>query len=253
MGARSDGSLHPGLRHNTLRPRRAGPDSVADKVFKAFDDSESGGEAIIGGTGRVEGDFLPQALGGVANLVVPSHPASVDAFRAAAANRPLAIEVGPGKGRFLNALAALHPEMTCLGIDTRLGFCLTTLRRAARAGRTNLFAGWGDARAVLPLLVRPGEASEAYLLFPDPWWKRRHAGRRHGPAMAAAIATALAPGGRLVLKSDVAEYLDAIVAAFTSTGAYDPATMPSDLPLTDREARLTQSGVRVFSAALSRR
>ena len=105
----------------------------------------------------------------------------------------------------------------------------------------------------VPLLVPPGAAVEAHLLFPDPWWKRRHARRRHGPVMAGVLATALAPGGLVVLKSDVGEYLDIIVESFESNPAFGPADLPPDLPLTDRETRIVRRGEKVFAAAFVRR
>ena len=45
------------------------------------------------------------------------------------------------------------------------------------------------------------------MLFPDPWWKKRHQKRRvFTPAFAADAARALLPGGRLLIASDVEEY-----------------------------------------------
>jgi tRNA (guanine-N7-)-methyltransferase len=224
---------------------------MVEKVFRRFDDT--GDEKVIGGLGRHRQSYLPPGLEGRPRLVVPSIPATVEAFHGAAAGRPVVLEVGPGKGRFLNGMAVARPGAVCLGVEIRLSFALSVLARADKAGHPDVWAAWGDARFVVPALLAPGTVSEAFLLFPDPWWKRRHAARRHGPAMAGVIADALVPGGRLVLKSDVPEYLATLVESFRSTGRYDDAPVPDDLPLTDRERRLRETGTNVFAAALTRR
>jgi tRNA (guanine-N7-)-methyltransferase len=226
---------------------------VARKEFRRFAPEEVGGEAVIGGLDRVRANYLPPDLVVPDRLVAAGLAASVDAFRAASAGRPLSVEVGPGKGRFAVALAGERPDGVVLAVDTRLGFCLRGLQRAAKAGVRNLWIAWGDARVLVPLLVPAGTAREAFLLFPDPWWKRRHAARRHGPAMATALAAALAPGGEMVLKSDVEEYLEVLRATFAADPAFEPAELSEVLPQTDREVRLLAAGAKVFAAALRRR
>lgn len=226
---------------------------MVDKVFHGFEDRDVGAEAVIGGLARHRDVDVPAGFVPPPNLVVPARPDTVDAFRAWRGDRPLVLEVGAGKGRFLVSLASRRPDVRFLGFETRLGLCAHVLARAAKAGLDNVAMAWGDARFNLPLLVPPAFAVEAYLLFPDPWWKRRHARRRHGAAMSRAIADALAPGGRLVLKSDIAEYLDAMVAAFGGTGDWDPTVAPDDLPLTDRQARASFQGTNSFTAAFRRR
>ncbi len=226
---------------------------MADKVFHDFQDDGIGDESVIGGVERHRAVDLPAGLALPDRLVVPARPDSIRAFAKWRGDRPLVVEVGAGKGRFLVSLAAQRPDLRFLGFETRLGLCAHVLERAAKAGRDNVAMAWGDARFNLPLLVPRGTAIEAYLLFPDPWWKRRHARRRHGAAMSRAIADALVPGGLLVLKSDIAEYLAAMVAAFDATGDWNPTQAPDDLPLTDRQTRLSFQGTKSFTAAFLRR
>lgn len=226
---------------------------MADKVFRGFEDEDIGDETVIGGLDRHRGVDVPTDFLLPPNLVVPARPDTVAAFADWRGHRPLVLEIGAGKGRFLTTLAASRPEVRFLGFETRLGLCTHVLARAAKAGLDNVAMAWGDARFNLPLLVPSGTAVEAYLLFPDPWWKRRHARRRHGAAMSGAIAGALMPGGRLVLKSDIPEYLNVMVAAFGATGDWDPAAAPDDLPPTDRQVRLSFRGTKSFTAAFVRR
>ena len=220
------------------------------KQFKRFSTDESGGERLIGGSQRGVA-FLPRGLVRPAHLLVAGDDPA--AFCAAVADRDVVIDIGAGKGRFAVERAALSPDKVVLATETRLGFCLTALRRAERALVQNLWAAWGDARRTVPAFVRPGAACEVTLLFPDPWWKRRHAGRRHGSLMVRVIADALRAGGMLVLKTDVPEYLEALVETVSDSHEFEEAPVPDDMPLTDREARLREMGTKVFAAAFRRR
>ncbi len=224
---------------------------MVEKVFRTWNDV--GADALIGGSHRLARQRVPKVFQGTPGLVNPGEPDQVQRFREEATGRDLVIEVGPGKGAFLCAIAARHPEMTMVGFEVRLAFAVRTLRRALRAGLRNVRVAWGDARATLPLLLDPGTVREAYVLYPDPWWKRSQAARRHGPILAGHLARVLAPGGLLVLKSDVAGYLAELQAIFTKTGCFDPHLVPADLPLTDREEKLAIQGGKGFAAALIRR
>lgn len=229
---------------------------MAEKTFRVFGPDDLGPETIIGGEGRLNLDAIPAYFNRFVHLVLPPRPDTVDAFRKAAAGKPLIMEVGAGKGRFITSVAASRPDAVCLGLETGLSLCGNCLDRAARRGLDNVFMGWGDARRTIPMLVAPGTAVAAYLLFPDPWWKKKHASRRHGPMMGNTIADALAPGAMLVLKSDIEPYLAEMVAAFISTGRYSQIDEASgrvaDMPDTDREMRLRSSGIPVFTAVLLR-
>lgn len=232
-------------------PGPRGPEDYEGRYIKDFREFEGDdvAESVIGGHVRATMG-LPSRIAPHPRLVVPGEPDTVANARAAFAGHPLILEVGSGLGRFINGLASRRPDARLLGCETRLGFCVKALRRADREGSTNLFMAWGDARLTIPMTVAPGTADEAYLLYPDPWWKRKHARRRHGALMATVLADALRPGGLLVLKSDVEPYLATMVEAFTETGRYDAGEAPPDLPHTDREIRLFRAGTNTFTAAL---
>jgi len=224
---------------------------MADKTFRTFDDVTP--DDLIGGGGRLSNQRVPPDLGEIPGLVNPADDAHVDGFRREVAGRPLIVEVGPGKGAFLVGLADRRKEALCVGFESRLTFCRNTLSRARKAERSNVRVVWGDARVTIPLLVEPGTAHEAYLLFPDPWWKKKHSRRRHGPLMAGVLVNALAPGGLMVLKSDVARYLEILKDVFIETGAFEPCDLPGGLPLTNREVKIIENNENVFAAAVTKK
>ncbi len=222
---------------------------MSERVFDEFEDEDLGEEAIIGGIGMHQSLALPSDFTPQKNLIIPSIPESVENFKDWLGDSPLVIEIGSGKGRFLNALAAKRPDHRFLGFETRLGLCGSVLARAEKAQLDNVAMACGDARFNIPLLVPEHRAIEAYLLFPDPWWKRRHARRRHGAVMAQTISKALVPGGMLVIKSDIPEYLESMEAAFQGTGLWTKTDPPDDLPLTDRQSRISFQGTNSFTVA----
>lgn len=99
-----------------------------------------------------------------------------------AAEGPLHIEVGMGKGRFIMDMASMHPDIHYLGIemyDSVLLRALQKMEERKQLGKApeNLLFMRMDARE-LPLIFEREEVERIYLNFSDPWPKERHAKRR---------------------------------------------------------------------------
>jgi tRNA (guanine-N7-)-methyltransferase len=121
--------------------------------------------------------------------------------------RPLRVEVGPGKGIWLERVATASPEVNWLGIEYKEKRARWIAQKIVRAGLTNVRVIWDDAADALATLVAPGLLDAIHVNFPDPWPKRRHQHRRLiQPSFCAAMARALAPGGRVELVTDVDQY-----------------------------------------------
>src|SRR5205814_6255495 len=89
---------------------------------------------------------------------------------------PLHVDLGCGDGSFLCALAQRLPDKNFLGIERLLSRIRSTARKAASLDNVRLLQ-IESSYAVRYLL--PAESVETfYLLFPDPWPKRRHHRRR---------------------------------------------------------------------------
>lgn len=207
------------------------------KEFKPYKEEES----IIRGS-KLGDVSLPPDIIDIPHLISLSNRQSIEDFRNASKDREVVIEVGPGKGRFLQEVAQIRRGNICLGIDIRLSFCLRSLKGARDKGLDNIWVAYGDARMLIPILVNKGQAVEAYILFPDPWWKRRHAKRRHGFLMAKTLSEALREGGMVVIKSDVEEYLGEIERAFLETRKFYRSDIRYDLPLSNRELKIRALG-----------
>jgi tRNA (guanine-N7-)-methyltransferase len=90
------------------------------------------------------------------------------------AQTPFVWEIGCGHGHFLTAYAETHPERLCLGIDVLAERIERANRKKGRAGLANLRFIRAEARDFLAALPAAARIAAIYMLFPDPWPKRRH-------------------------------------------------------------------------------
>ncbi len=89
----------------------------------------------------------------------------------------LHIEVGMGKGKFLNEMARRNPHINYIGIEMYSSVLLRALQKMEAEPLPNLKFLCIDAR-ILPDVFEKGEVDHIYLNFSDPWPKDRHAKRR---------------------------------------------------------------------------
>jgi len=115
------------------------------------------------------------------------------------------LEIGFGGGEHLAAVAEAAPRVGVVGAEPFLNGVASLLDLADRRGLANVRIHPDDARPLLDALA-PGSIDRCYLLYPDPWPKKRHAGRRFvGPENLDRLARALADGAELRMATDVPE------------------------------------------------
>jgi tRNA (guanine-N7-)-methyltransferase len=83
-------------------------------------------------------------------------------------------EVGCGHGHFLAAYAATYPDRLCLGFDINRERIERAIRKRDRAKLSNLHFIQASAADFLCSLPDAVSLAAIYVLFPDPWPKRRH-------------------------------------------------------------------------------
>jgi tRNA (guanine-N7-)-methyltransferase len=160
-----------------------------------------------------------------------------------------AIEIGCNRGEYLVGLAEAYPDETVIGFEWRGKYCRFARERIEKRGVTNAIVIHGDARFGLPFLFAPGTVGEVHVTFPDPWWRKRHAGRRVlEPMFMRMVARRLEVGGRLYLRSDVFDYLYRVRAFAEASEAFVP--LPARLwpdetrwSLTTRERKCRDGGI----------
>jgi tRNA (guanine-N7-)-methyltransferase len=137
--------------------------------------------------------------------------------RADGPGRPVEIEIGCGKGRFLLAAAKRWPGHDFLAVEQVRSLVRNVRDKIVRQGVTNVRLHHGNAKDALTRLVPDASVHRLHVYFPDPWPKRRHAKHRlFAGEVAPHVARVLAPGGQLLLATDFDPYFREAVATFAA-------------------------------------
>jgi tRNA (guanine-N7-)-methyltransferase len=141
----------------------------------------------------------------------------------------LHVDIGCGDGSFLCAMAHRMPEKNFLGIERLLNRVRISARKAVGLDNVRLLR-MESSYAVRYLL--PAESVEAfYLLFPDPWPKRRHQRRRIVTLdFLSSIEAALQKNGSIYIATDDADYFGSIKELAESDGSFAIGAANVDLP-----------------------
>ncbi|MBP5858219.1 tRNA (guanosine(46)-N7)-methyltransferase TrmB [Marivibrio halodurans] len=124
--------------------------------------------------------------------------------------RAVWLEIGFGAGEHLLAQARANPDIGLIGCEPFVNGVAKVLQAVEAepelGNRLRLFDD--DARLLLRALPE-ASIDRLFILFPDPWPKRRHWMRRIvGPETIPAFARVLKPGGLMRLATDHPGYLD---------------------------------------------
>jgi len=160
------------------------------------------------------------------------------------------LEIGFGGGEHLVWQASHRPAVGLIGCEPFEDGVVKALAAAEERGLANLRLHAGDAR---PLLRWLPEASlgRAFVLFPDPWPKKKHRKRRLiARPFLDLLARVLRPGAELRLATDIADYADEMREAGGSHTAFrlrsetggGPEERGPDWPVTRYEEKARAAG-----------
>ena len=160
-------------------------------------------------------------------------------------DRPVEVEIGPGRGDTLLAFAAARPTTNFFAIEHAARAAETIAIRATghRLGNVRVVAG--DARCIVERFVADASVAAYHIYFPDPWPKTRHRRRRLATAaFARALARTLVPGGAVHVASDLRAVIDELVARLVASGLAPvaDAAPPPGRPVTKFERKYAAGG-----------
>jgi tRNA (guanine-N7-)-methyltransferase len=176
--------------------------------------------------------------------VEKERPRDVLAEAGFVARQALVLDLGCGNGVFLSGLSAARPDWNVLGIEKKGYRVRQARRRAENMGNARVVHG-----EVMEILSDLPSASIArvYLLFSDPWPKRRHAVRRLvQPELVTLLVSRLTSDGIFFFASDSAEYAAWAEDVFREGGWRISAwELPPAWPPTEFEQRFVAAGVSI--------
>jgi tRNA (guanine-N7-)-methyltransferase len=173
-----------------------------------------------------------------------------DAARPTEPARPVWLEIGFGGAEHLLWQARHHPEVRLIGCEPFEDGVIKALDGIEQDGLQQVRLHMGDARDVLRALPE-GCVDRAFILFPDPWPKRKHRKRRLVNAhMLDLLARAMKPGAELRIGTDIGDYARTMLEAFHDEPRFawqvrrpsDWRVRPLDWPQTRYEAKAEREG-----------
>ena len=135
--------------------------------------------------------------------------------------KPLALEIGCGKGAFACGTAAAVPEVNMIAMERVADVACLALEKASACADTrpdNLRFIIADA-SILAECAKPHSVDCIYLNFSDPWPKAKHAKRRlTSPRYLEIYKKLLKKDGAIFFKTDNRPLFDYSVETFTEAG-----------------------------------
>ena len=120
---------------------------------------------------------------------------------------PLWIDLGAGKGGFLAAVAQAFPDYRFLGVERQLDRVRRIDRRLVRLGLRNVRLLRAENDYTVRWLLPAASVDGFFILFPDPWPKKRHHKKRLiTKPFLDALYRALKPGGIVDFATDHRPY-----------------------------------------------
>jgi tRNA (guanine-N7-)-methyltransferase len=138
------------------------------------------------------------------------------------------LEIGFGGGEHLVHQAAQNPGIGIIGCEPYINGVAMLLGKIRKAGVTNLAVYPGDVRDLFDVLPA-ALISRVFLLYPDPWPKKRHHRRRFvTPEYLEALARVVRPGAEFRVATDIPDYVRQILEQVPAHGFEWLAEGPAD-------------------------
>ncbi len=141
---------------------------------------------------------------------------------------PVWLEVGFGGGEHLVHQARQNPDIGIIGCEPYINGVAMLLGKIRQAGVSNLRVHPGDVRDLFDVLPDTS-ISRAFLLYPDPWPKKRHHRRRFVTAeYLRPLARVMQQGAVFRVATDIPDYVRQSLIEVPQAGFEWQAERPQD-------------------------
>jgi tRNA (guanine-N7-)-methyltransferase len=121
-------------------------------------------------------------------------------------NKPVWLEVGFGSGEHLIYQATCNPDVSFIGCEPYINGVVSFLGKVKRQKIKNIFLYAGDVRDLFDVLPS-NSLAKVFLLYPDPWPKRRHKRRRFvNPEYLIPLLRVMNENAELRIATDIEDY-----------------------------------------------
>jgi tRNA (guanine-N7-)-methyltransferase len=178
-------------------------------------------------------------------------------------SKPLSLDIGSARGRYILQMAQLKPDWNFLGLEIREPLVDRCNEVRDELNLKNLHYIFCNANVSLAGLLTKGSLHEVTIQFPDPWFKRRQQKRRAvQPELVSTLAELLVPNADVFLQSDVLEVAEDMRQHFDANDNFinlagadnfaDDSIFPEHIP-TERESSVRSQGLPVYRAYFKRK
>lgn len=191
---------------------------------------------------KLLGDILPKLRIDIA--APPTHDLK-SLFEASVTD--IWLEIGFGGGEHLIAQARRRPDVGFIGAEPFLNGVAKVVAQVSAHSLHNVRVLDNDVRPLMAWLPT-ASLGRAFILFPDPWPKRRHDGRRIvSPDLIAQLERTLRPGAMLTIASDIEPYIRGVVSVMQEVRSFgvverDVLLRPGDWAVTRYEEKALAAG-----------
>lgn len=173
-------------------------------------------------------------------------------------DKPLLLDIGCARGRFLLRMAEAEPAWNYLGVEIRAPLVEEANRLAWEAGLKNLHYVFCNAMLWLDRLldaIPPGVLQGVTIQFPDPWFKKKHSKRRMvNQEMVDTIANHITRAGRVFIQTDIESLAEEMFTLFREDIRFEEATIDANpfAVKTERERAVEDKKLAVYRSLFTR-
>ncbi len=92
-------------------------------------------------------------------------------------DRPLELEIGSGKGLYIQKAAKQRPTHNLIGVEIAQMYAAYSAAQLSKQQMGNAVMVAGDAQQLYARIAN-NSLFAVHIYFPDPWWKKKHKKRR---------------------------------------------------------------------------